>query len=145
MPRVSSIEYAKSKGFCGRCGQHLVRVRVCWVVVWLSKSLLDFVCVAAFLFPFYADELTTLIVRIKNGDKLTKPHRKHLYQLLANEIGIAHWKVSVGYGVSQMAVGVSVLVMKRFGSFMVLTVLAAYFGAFILLSFYLRKNLDGSV
>ncbi|MBW2644515.1 MAG: UDP-N-acetylmuramyl pentapeptide phosphotransferase, partial [Deltaproteobacteria bacterium] len=34
------------------------------LVVWVSKSLLDFVCAASFLFPFYADELTTLVVRI---------------------------------------------------------------------------------
>jgi len=30
-----------------------------------------------------------------------QPHRKHLYQLLANEMGIEHWKVSVGYGALQ--------------------------------------------
>ena len=28
------------------------------------------------------------------------------YQLLANEMGIAHWKVSVGYGVLQAVVGI---------------------------------------
>ena len=33
-----------------------------------------------------------------------KPHRRHYYQLLANEKGIAHWKVSVGHGVFQLAV-----------------------------------------
>lgn len=55
-------------------------------------------CLAGFLFPFYADELTTLVVRIKDGDKLTRPHRRHVYQLLANEMGVDHWKVSVGYG-----------------------------------------------
>jgi len=32
-------------------------------------------------------------------DKLMKPHRRHVYQLLANEMGVDHWKVSVGYGV----------------------------------------------
>jgi len=29
---------------------------------------------------------------------LMQPHRKHLYQLLANEMGIEHWKVAAGAG-----------------------------------------------
>ena len=44
----------------------------------------------------------TVIIRLKDGENLTKPHRRHYYQLLANEKGIAHWKVSVGYGVFQV-------------------------------------------
>ena len=48
----------------------------------------------------------TVIIRLKDGENLTKPHRRHYCQLLANEKGIAHWKVSVGYGVFQVAVGV---------------------------------------
>ena len=71
------------------------------IVIWISRSLLDFFCATAFIFPFYADELITLVVRIKDRDRLTKPHRKHLYQLFANEKGIAHWKVSAGYGLIQ--------------------------------------------
>ncbi|WP_299983930.1 hypothetical protein, partial [Desulfobacula sp.] len=47
----------------------------------LSYSLNDFMVLCAFLFPFYADELTTLYVRIKGErhsrlmDRLMKPHR----------------------------------------------------------------------
>ena len=70
---------------------------------------------ASFLFPFYVDELTTVIIRLKDGENLTKPHRRHYYQLLANEKGIAHWKVSVGYGVFQVAVGISVLMVRGYG------------------------------
>ncbi len=32
--------------------------------------------------------------------RLIKPHRRHLYQFLANERGIAHWKVSGAAGVA---------------------------------------------
>jgi hypothetical protein len=82
-------------------------------LIWLAaESVLDFVCMASFLFPFYVDELTTVIIRLKDGENLTKPHRRYYYQLLANEKGIAHWKVSVGYGVFQVAVGISVLMVR---------------------------------
>ncbi len=51
-------------------------------------------------------------------------YEKHLYQLLANEKGIAHWKVSVGYGMLQLLVGVSVLVVRPIGVLGVLSLLA---------------------
>ena len=114
------------------------------IVVILSRSILDFVCLAGFLFPFYADELTTMAARIKDGENLFKPHRKHLYQLLANEKGIGHWKISIGYGLAQLIVGITILLLRPFGITLILPLLAAYFIAFIIISSVIRKNLPPS-
>ena len=73
--------------------------------------------------------------------RLMKPHRKHLYQLLANEKGIAHWKVSVGYGFLQLIVGVSVLVVRPQGIVVVLSLLAVWFGGFVWVSCVVRRSL----
>jgi len=73
--------------------------------------------------------------------RLTRPHRRHLYQLLANEMEVDHWKVAVGYGVLQLVVGMSVLLLRDFGSILVLAVLAGYFGAFVGVSFRIRRRL----
>ena len=100
-------------------------------LIWLAaKSVMDFVCMASFLFPFYVDELTTVIVRLRDGENLTQPHRRHYYQLLVNEIGMAHWKVSVGYGVFQLSVGISVLMAREYGLLWVLAVLAGWVAVF---------------
>ncbi|HUU39388.1 MAG TPA: hypothetical protein VMW42_00460, partial [Desulfatiglandales bacterium] len=99
----------------------------------------------AFLFPFYADELTTMSVRLKDGENLTRPHRRHLYQLLANEKGVSQWKVSLGYGLQQLVVGATVLLLKPFGSIMILSILTAYFAGFAMFSFSIRKNLTAFV
>ena len=136
------LNMPKAKVFMGDVGSILLGFVFAAMVVLLSKSFLDFMCLAGFLFPFYADELTTLIVRIRGGDRLTKPHRRHLYQLFANEMRIDHWKVSVGYGIVQLAVGVSVLIVRPFGSIMVLSLLVVYFGGFVVLSFRFRKRLE---
>ena len=79
-----------------------------------------------------------MVLRLKDGEKLFNPHRKHLYQLLANELNIAHWKVSVGYGILQLVVGLSVLTLRAFGIWHVLFLLAAYFCGFIWLSYFVR-------
>jgi Fuc2NAc and GlcNAc transferase len=86
------------------------------------------------------DELTTVIIRLKDGENLTKPHRRHYYQLLANEKGIAHWKVSVGYGVFQVAVGISVLMVRGYGLGAVFAVLAGWVLAFWIESSRLREG-----
>jgi len=39
-----------------------------------------------------------------------------VYQLLANEMGITHWKVSVGYGVLQAVVGFGALMIRVYGA-----------------------------
>ncbi|MEO7042472.1 MAG: glycosyltransferase family 4 protein [Gemmatimonadaceae bacterium] len=67
------------------------------------------VCVAAAflpLLPIVADAMFTIIHRISIGDNLTLPHRKHLYQRLANG-GLGHGRVAVLYAFAT-AVGVAV-------------------------------------
>ena len=100
------LNMPKARVFMGDIGSILLGSAFAGLIWLAAKSVLDFVCMASFLFPFYVDELTTVIIRLKDGENLKKPHRRHYYQLLANEKGIAHWKVSVGYGVFQVAVGV---------------------------------------
>ena len=68
------------------------------------------------------------ICGLKDGGNQLQPYRRHLYQLLANEMRTPHWKVSAGYGMLQLLVGMSVLILKPFGSIMVLLLLAACFG-----------------
>lgn len=69
-----------------------------------SRSWAEFFVLASFLYPFYADEAVTMVERIWRRESLMQPHRRHLYQFLANEMGIAHWKVSTGYGLVQLVV-----------------------------------------
>ncbi len=116
--------------FMGDVGSVLLGFVYAGLVVGLSWSLNDFVVLCSFLFPFYADELTTSYVRLRDGENLLKPHRRHVYQLLANEMGIAHWKVSVGYGVLQLLVGLVVLGIRGYGTVVVFGFLVVCFLGF---------------
>lgn len=126
--------------FMGDVGSILLGFVFAGIVVYLSGNLLNFVCTAGFLFPFYADELTTVMVRLKDGEKLSRPHRRHLYQILANEYKISHWKVSLGYGLLQLMVGISVFWLKRAGITVVISLILLYFCTFSILSFTLRNH-----
>ena len=130
-----------AKVFMGDVGSILLGFVFACMVVIFSKCLLDFICLAGLLFPFYADELITMVVRIKNGDSLGNAHRKHIYQLLANEYGIEHWKISVGYGFLQLLIGVLLIILKNSGYIPVLSLLLCCFVGFSLFSAIIRMKL----
>ncbi|GAB6095168.1 hypothetical protein JCM14469_14200 [Desulfatiferula olefinivorans] len=76
-----------------------------------------------------------------SGDSLTQQaHRRHVYQLFANEHGIDHWKVSLGYGAVQLVIGIAVM-MRHSASVFVLSFLSACFLCFALFSVRLRMKL----
>ena len=82
-----------------------------------------------------------MVVRIRDGDNLLRPHRRHLYQLLANEKGIAHWKISIGYGLVQLLIGLIIIAVKPWGLFAILILLALFFSGFIWATYHVRTNL----
>lgn len=133
------FNFPKAKVFMGDVGSLSLGFVFAFMVMLFTRSLLDLLCFLALLFPFYADELVTMFLRIKRGENLLKAHRSHFYQILANEISMAHWKVSVLYGLSQLFVGISVLFLRRYGVIIVLPVLILYFTGFVCVNCYVRK------
>ena len=127
--------------FMGDVGSILLGFVFSGMVIHLSKNVLDFICLMSFLFLFYADELITMGIRLKNKESLTKAHRRHLYQILANEYDISHWKISTGYGLFQLMIGISILLVKNLGLFMVVSILILYSCFFAICSFIFRKKL----
>ncbi|OIN94874.1 MAG: hypothetical protein AUJ48_04300 [Deltaproteobacteria bacterium CG1_02_45_11] len=136
------FNFPKARVFMGDVGSILLGFVFSGMVILLSRNLRDFICLASFLFPFYADELITMVVRLKNGAKLSQPHRRHLYQLLANEYQVPHWKVSVGYGVAQLFVGLSIIFIENSGGLAIVSVLVFYFCCFIGVSYVFRHKLS---
>jgi len=126
--------------FMGDVGSILLGFIFAALVMHFSESLLDFICLASFLFPFFADELVTMTVRLGRRENLAQPHRRHFYQLLANEWRIAHWKVSLGYGVIQLMIGLSVLWIKSLGMWSVVLFLSVCFFLFVLLNIKIRRK-----
>lgn len=117
-----------AKVFMGDVGSVLLGFVFALLVLLLAESWVEFFAFSGLLFPFYADELLTMAERMKSGQPLLKAHRQHLYQVLANEYQIAHWKVSLGYASLQLMIGVAAILTSRFGIAGVL-VLFVFIGA----------------
>lgn len=130
----------RAKAFMGDVGSVLLGFCFGLFVVALSSSILDFLVLCSLLFTFYADELCTMLQRLKQGDSFFQPHRKHLYQVLVNEMGLAHWKVSLGYGIVQAMIFGITLLLSPYGLFTVWTTLLLFFGLWVLVDAKIKRK-----
>ena len=94
----------RARVFMGDVGSVLLGYLFAFFVLSFSRNFAEFVLLASFLFPFYADVLLCLFERLRQGHPLMQAHRSHLYQILANEYGIAHWKIALAYVIVQCSV-----------------------------------------
>jgi Fuc2NAc and GlcNAc transferase len=94
----------KARLFMGDVGSIFIGFLFATAVSLMARTWTGFFVLASFLYPFYADEAVTMAERVWRKESLLQPHRRHLYQFLANERGIAHWKVSAAYGLIQFVV-----------------------------------------
>jgi Fuc2NAc and GlcNAc transferase len=130
----------KARVFLGDVGSILLGFLFACLVIVLSENVMDFLVMAGFLAPFYMDELYTMAVRIRHKDSLIKPHRKHVYQVLANEAGMNHFKISLGYGLMQLAIGISAISIQSKGVVFLLGTYLFYALIFVVFSFFVRRK-----
>jgi len=129
----------RARVFMGDVGSILLGFVFAGLVVTLSRNYLEMVCFAALMFPFYVDELTTLAVRLHDHENLSQPHRRHLYQLMANELGTAHWKISSIYGLAQLTISAGALVAYSYSVWAVVIFLTVCFVGFTILTTHVRN------
>lgn len=132
------FNFPRARVFMGDVGSILLGFVYGALVAFGSRSWLDFLCLASFLFTYYADEISTMALRLWRGENLLQAHRSHLYQLLANEMGLSHGVVSLSYAAGQLFIGLCVLWVRPAGTLAVLGLLAMFFAAFITLSLWIR-------
>ena len=110
------------------------------LTILLANSAMDFLIMAGFIFPFYIDEISTMVIRMKDRESLVIAHRRHLYQLLVNEMQTPHWRVSIGYGVFQAIVGLSLMTVKPLGVPAIFSTYFIYSMLFISISLFVRSK-----
>jgi Fuc2NAc and GlcNAc transferase len=130
----------RARLFMGDVGSIFLGFLFATSVSLLAGSWTEFLVFVSFLFPFYADEAVTVAERLWRGESLLAPHRRHLYQFLANERGIAHWKISALYGVIQIFVALLVVVAGMHGAWHVLGVNAVAFGLWAWVHYSLKRR-----
>lgn len=107
----------KARCFAGDVGS----ISIAFIIVFLLTKLIvqsgNFLYLL-FLTVYGVDAIYTIIFRLIHKENIFEPHRKHLYQLLANENKISHTKISLIYSVTQIFISlIIILVSYRIQSF----------------------------
>lgn len=132
----------QAKIFMGDVGSVSLGFTAAVMTVSLSHEFADFVCLLSFLFIFYADAITTLWVRWRDRENLAQPHRRHLYQLLSNEMGKPHYAVSMQFALVQIIIGFLMILAWSYSNILLQLCLLAVFGiVFVVVTCWCRKTI----
>lgn len=98
----------KAKCFAGDVGSISMAFVVVFALGLLMLQTRDFSYIV-FLAVYGVDAVLTIVHRIMLHENLGEAHRKHAYQLMANELKVSHLKVSAGYMIVQLAVSAGLI------------------------------------
>lgn len=98
----------KAKCFAGDVGSISIAFILLFAIGLLILKTEDFSYIA-FLAVYGADAVLTICHRIMLHENLGEAHRKHAYQLMANELKIPHVKVSLLYMALQMIISAGLI------------------------------------
>lgn len=130
----------KARVFLGDGASLLLGLVYAGLTVYISRTVVDLICLSSFLFTFYADEFLSMVPRVLRKESLARPHRGHFYQILANEGNMAHWKISFVYVLFQLIIGGSILALRQSGLPVIILTLSGYFLVFAVLNFFARRR-----
>ena len=98
----------KAKCFAGDVGSITIAFILLFALGKLILQTGDFAYII-FLAVYGADAILTICHRIQLHENLGEAHRKHAYQLMANELKVPHVEVSLLYMVLQLAISFGML------------------------------------
>lgn len=98
----------KARCFAGDVGSISMAFIVVFALGLLILQTRDFSYIV-FLGVYGVDAVLTIVHRIMLHENLGEAHRKHAYQLMANELKQSHLKVSAGYMIMQLAVSAGLI------------------------------------
>lgn len=98
----------KAKCFAGDVGSIGMAFIVVFALGLLMLQTRDFSYIV-FLAVYGVDAVLTIVHRIMLHENLGEAHRKHAYQLMANELKLSHLKVSAAYMLVQLAVSAGLI------------------------------------
>ena len=120
----------RAKCFAGDVGS----VSIAFVVLFLIGSLIlqtkDFSWLVM-LTVYGADSVLTIIHRLLLHENIGLPHRKHLYQIMVNELRIPHVVVSLVYMIVQIVIIIGYLYCRGYGDWYLLGCILLLSGIYI--------------
>lgn len=98
--------------------------------------------IIVFLLVYAVDTVYTIVQRLCEGERITLPHRKHIYQILVYKRGYSHLSVSVAYAAVQLLInlGYFLIPAQLHWTYVITTLLTLTVAYFVMKRGYFRKK-----
>jgi len=122
LPIIASVVFLlfnfrkKAKCFAGDVGSVTIALWIITLLLQLIYKTHNWVYIL-FLVVYGADSLLTIVHRLILKQNITKAHRLHFYQILANECKVSHLLVSSGYAIVQAAIIIVIICFPQWPSY----------------------------
>lgn len=120
----------QARCFAGDVGS----VSIAFVILFLIGSLIiktENFSWLVLLAVYGVDSVLTIIHRLMLHENIGLPHRKHLYQIMANELRIPHVTVSLVYMIAQFVIIIGYLYCRDYGYWYLLGCIILLSGIYI--------------
>ncbi|WP_170246011.1 MraY family glycosyltransferase [Tenacibaculum adriaticum] len=131
----------KARMFAGDIGSISIAVLLFFIGSYLIKELKS-PLILLFILVYGADAILTLGYRKSIGERITEPHRKHIYQKLVHTLKLPHLKVSLFYAITQAIINVIVYFGYQLSLRNQLIILFSCIVVFVLIYVYLFRVIE---
>jgi len=121
----------KAVCFAGDIGSISIALIICFLLAKLiiQTSQLYYILI---LTIYGIDAIYTIIIRISARENIFEAHRKHLYQIMVNQLKYPHLTIAILYSILQLLVNVALIIIINTNSYLyliyiVITLSALYF------------------
>lgn len=142
---VFSVFNFRQKAICfaGDVGSISIAFIIVFLLALLIKQTGNLLYIL-FLSIYGIDSISTIIIRISQKENIFEAHRKHLYQLLANELKIPHLLIATIYSVIQLLIcfAVYVIINRKSEGSSVWLIGCGILGVVVLLFLFSRSQIN---
>nr|WP_321028787.1 glycosyltransferase family 4 protein [Bacteroides nordii] len=104
----------RAKCFAGDVGAVSIAFSILFLIGRLIIQTGDFSWIVL-LVVYGIDSVLTIVHRLMLHENIGLPHRKHMYQIMANELRMPHVVVALIYMMMQAIVGIGYLILREYG------------------------------
>ena len=133
----------KARMFAGDIGSISIAVLLFFIGSYFMKELQAPILLLLVL-VYGTDAILTLSYRKSIGEKITEPHRKHIYQKLVHSLKLSHLKIALFYAVYQSVICLVVYWSYKLPVINQLLIMSSCIGVSILIYVYLFKKIEDS-
>ena len=132
----------KARCFAGDVGSICIAIIICFLLLQriISTSNLGYII---FLLLYGLDTAITIIQRLYLKENIFKAHRRHLFQLLSNEMKLPHLVVSMSFALIQLVINISFLQFSSSVFFISLIILGA--AVYCIVKFFIHNKLKSFI